>query len=363
MKALILHAYSANNAGDGLLVDEAVKIARQVVGPKGEVVLLASHPETFREVDATVIDSAPSSRGYRLDYLRTLARIRSFTIVLGVGGGYLRAGTCIEALKTALVHGPQLLAASTRTSGVIYLPQSVGPLKFGLGLAVCKLMKRFDHVYLRDDRSVDELRLENMSRVPDLAAVRVGDRLADEVPDSVPILSIRKVRNEFPAQLKLLAEKLCNYDMYVQSTSAGNDDRPVSSLLNYRQEISAATLFKNAGQKRVIVAVRLHAALMALQAGHYVIHLAYERKGFGAFSDLGLDEYVHNVNDFSVNEVLTQVRDLTASATTRSSYNQKMRETCSERQSAFEDCLTTVALSARSSDDSKRSRNRRGWEK
>ncbi len=75
---------------------------------------------------------------------------------------------------------------------------------------------------------------------------------------------------------------------------------------------------------RVVVAVRLHAALMALAAGHYVVHLAYERKGFGAFGDLGIDPWVHTVNGFDVETVLDQVSRLLGDDDVRADYNSRL---------------------------------------
>jgi len=42
------------------------------------------------------------------------------------------------------------------------------------------------------------------------------------------------------------------------------------------------------------------------------VHLSYERKGFGAYSDLGIDRFVHNVFDFDPDLVLSQVAELRA---------------------------------------------------
>jgi hypothetical protein len=43
------------------------------------------------------------------------------------------------------------------------------------------------------------------------------------------------------------------------------------------------------------------------------VHLSYERKGFGAFSDLGLLPYVKNAYDFDPDEVVRLVEGLLGS--------------------------------------------------
>jgi polysaccharide pyruvyl transferase WcaK-like protein len=60
---------------------------------------------------------------------------------------------------------------------------------------------------------------------------------------------------------------------------------------------------------------------MALAAGHYVVHLAYERKGFGAFDDLDLGDWVHSVNSFDPATVAEQVRSLLTDRGTRDAYD------------------------------------------
>jgi len=77
-------------------------------------------------------------------------------------------------------------------------------------------------------------------------------------------------------------------------------------------------------KNRVVVAVRLHAALMALAAGHYVIHLAYERKGFGAYDDLGLSPWIHNINSFDPSSVARQVEALTKDPAVRADYEARI---------------------------------------
>ena len=61
---------------------------------------------------------------------------------------------------------------------------------------------------------------------------------------------------------------------------------------------------------RVIVSVRLHGALAALIAGCPAIHLAYERKGWGAYEDLGITSYVHDARTFDPSLVIAQTQEL-----------------------------------------------------
>ncbi len=301
---------------------ETLALIRSAFGDEVEITIAASHPSTFANIGARVLNSMPGWRGYNATYLKTLFNINDFDVVIGVGGGYLRAGNPMEALKTAIIHGPQLAAASARGRGTVYLPQSVGPARGGTRNLLSRGLQRLQTVMFRDDRSISEFRDVTAIRVPDLATTNISRDTEKGVPSSVPVLSIRAIRNRVPDAIYGMAERLGGYDAYIQSTSSGNDDRPATKSLDPRRILSRSDLLSLEGPRRVVVAVRLHAALMALQAGHYVVHLAYERKGFGAFADLGLSNYVHNVNTFDVEKVLQQVQALLTDERCRNEYEE-----------------------------------------
>uniref|UniRef100_UPI0025CDF34F polysaccharide pyruvyl transferase family protein n=1 Tax=uncultured Corynebacterium sp. TaxID=159447 RepID=UPI0025CDF34F len=176
-KALILHGYSSRNRGDGLLVEETVALLREALGGDTDITLCASDPESFRHLPVTLHSSRPSALGWRRDYLRMLCRLDRYDLVVGVGGGYLRAGRVTEALKCALVMGPQLVAAALTSSPTVYLPQSIGPLRGGTRALCAPLLRRLSLVMVRDDRSMQELGPDvgpdvgpdNAVRMPDLA--------------------------------------------------------------------------------------------------------------------------------------------------------------------------------------------------
>ncbi len=321
---LVLHGYSADNAGDGLLVRETVSIIKEALG-ETPITLLASYPETFSDLNVSALPAIPTKRGWNPRARDALRQIDDFAMAIGVGGGYLRAGTMVETLKAALVHGPQLVAASKARIPTLYLPQSVGPARFGTKHWVRRRLSGVDKVMLRDDRSVTEFFGPTVERVPDLAAAGVvnGRRPENEV-DSTPVLSIRAVRGRVSPPIYDLADLLDSYDGYVQSTTGGNDDRAAAATLAPVRSIERTELMASEGPLRVVVAVRLHAALMALAAGHYVIHLAYERKGFGAFEDLGIAPWVHSVNRFDAFRVAEQTRALLFDAATRDEYETRI---------------------------------------
>lgn len=330
MKIAILHGYSAANAGDGLLVFSTLNLIRSV-HPDAQVTLFASYPDSFRDLDCTVISTQPTRRGYRYSYLRALIGIRSFDVVVGVGGGYLRFGTLREATVAALVHGPQLIAAALLARKAVYMPQSVGPMRGGSRSLVRFFVRRLATIMLRDDVSVREVDSPNVVRISDLALLDISPRTTAAAQPTMldrPVVSVRQSRGSVPESARALAAELSPFDGYVQSEVGSNNDvRAVESIHPDRIVTRSELMGRTPDDPvRVVVAMRLHAALMALQAGHVVIHLSYERKGFGAFQDLGLGDYVHNVFDFDHLAVARQVRDLLSSPKSVRDYQRRLNE-------------------------------------
>lgn len=324
MRVTILHGYSAENAGDGLLIEEAVELVREAFGEATEIVVFMRYPASIDDPGFRVVCSRWRSRT-AWTYVRELATLSDSDLVMAVGGGYLRFGRALESVKTSFAHLPQLCAAAVATAPSVYLPQSVGPLRFGTRRTLNGLLGRIDQVIVRDDRSRDELSRVATRRMPDMALLGFSDRMATQEVDPVPVLSVRRVSNRAAPRIARLARLLGEYDGYVQSTVAGNDDTRHMAALAPRTTLPRGHLMDEPPVSRVVIAVRLHAALMALRAGHYVVHLAYERKGFGAFEDLGLGEYVFNVNGFDPSLVEAVARSLLESSEAREAYDANVR--------------------------------------
>ncbi|WP_188037057.1 polysaccharide pyruvyl transferase family protein [Actinotalea sp. JY-7885] len=342
---VLLHGYSADNLGDGLLVDEALEMIRDAFGSDTAITLVANHPKTFEHLGIRVVDSSLRMTGYKREFISLLRDLSSADLVLGVGGGYMRFGRPREAIVTALIHGPQLFAAARTQAPVVYLPQSIGPLG-ALRLPARMLLRRLDRVLVRDDRSMAEVATGNVERWPDCALMQRDARPTLPFDDAdLPVLTVRAVRGEVPAPVQELAQRIRTFDGYVQSTAGRNDDRPAMAKTGPRTTLTREELLRP-GAARVVIAVRLHAAIMALQAGHYVIHLAYERKGFAAFADLGLGDYVHPVGRFDVDLVIRQIQSL-RTAEVRRQYDRACQGSMRRLSSRRGELVETLIASAR----------------
>ncbi|NWL13836.1 polysaccharide biosynthesis protein [Paenarthrobacter nitroguajacolicus] len=324
-RVLLLHGYSSVNRGDGLLVDESLQMIREVHGQDVVIDLVTSYPESFQYTGLKSYCSKPSMRGYDLDYLRLiLSKFRGYDLVVGVGGGYLRFGTPLESIKTLLVMGPQLIAAAASPSRTVYLPQSIGPARFGFGRPLRFLLSKLNRVWVRDNRSLEQFGVGEVARASDLALLAMQRRSLPYDNRLTPVISVREHRGGVPQGAVVLASRIGEFDGYVQSAVAGNDDESAVHSLKPSKICTFKEFIDSPKSARVVVAVRLHAALMAIQAGHYVVHLAYERKGFGAFEDLGLGDFVFNVHDFSPSDVEDLVTQLLADPSAREAYDARI---------------------------------------
>ncbi|MFW2271893.1 polysaccharide pyruvyl transferase family protein [Burkholderia orbicola] len=329
----LLHAYSARNSGDGLLVDLSVALLRDAFGTDTHVSIVAADPASFpgyRDVHPAPVLAAggagrligaamaalPVGANPALAGLRAL--LRRADLIVGVGGGYLRARNAIEALKLEAGHLVQMRAARAAGKPVVYLSQSIGPAAGSPALAghLTSLLAGFNAVFVRDDRSAALLAANaNTRRAPDLAVLefarrahdfRARTRAAASTPAHVAFVLRRPPAwndaqcARYLAATDALIERLgtlCRITFAVQSTGRGNDDAAY-----YRERgLDATRTLKDVladDTPDAVVSVRLHGALEAILHGVPAYHLSYERKGFGAYADLGVGHWVANAAGF-----------------------------------------------------------------
>lgn len=236
-------------------------------------------------------------------------------LIVAVGGGYLRGGHLAESIKSAGAHLGQMRLARRYGHKMLYLPQSIGPFR-GLYLRVIRqLLSKVRYVFVRDDRSMQELiGLPNVYRMPDLAVLELA-RSTDVLPEAVketsnsdsppnrPVLvvrELRKPRNYYHFLQE--AKDSASFEWAIQASGGGNNDVPVTERYASSQSKMMPEILEDR-TRRVVVSTRLHGALSSLIAGFPAIHLSYERKGWGAFEDLGLDSFVLNARDASLRDV------------------------------------------------------------
>jgi polysaccharide pyruvyl transferase WcaK-like protein len=327
----VLHAFSRRNSGDALLVDESLGVLERLGVPATGIRVFALEAGTFV---GTLPPGSPAPYAVPCEPRRrvspallragleaahtvippgerrgsALAReIAACDGLIAVGGGYLRAGDVAESFGTLLNHVPQLVAASRSVAPSVYLPQSIGPLRGPVGRMVRNALRSIDRACLRDGTSVREVGPDVASvRLPDLAVLRLARhapkraesgggpvvvvaRTVDRAPDFVAgILTLmRTLEATAPAQWAVQVEGPG------MRTDAGFYEAHGMRAPQSRAEVLAAAAAPGA-----VVSVRLHGALESILAGWPAIHLSYQRKGWGAYADLGLDDYVYDAGSF-----------------------------------------------------------------
>lgn len=331
-RALVLHAYSADNVGDGLLVDLALDLVTSAT-PNAEITVVATEAQTFDKVRPIqwrprwFPDVSDRPRLKRVGFLATIVLGPHRTIrhhaahadlIVAVGGGYLRGGTFSPALKSLGAHFGQLALSARHGTRAVYLSQSVGPFLPGYARLIRRRLGAVRRVFVRDDRSQELLsELPNVTRAPDLAVLEFARKFQD-VPRSstldggrvtVVARHLDRPRNYVPL-LQSLAERP-QTSFALQSTIGGNDDTAFTAKFQNEPAPSLAEVLEQ-GNPHIVISTRLHGSMAALLSGHPTIHLSYERKGWGAFEDLGLDEYVLNAREATDLDVWALVEQILA---------------------------------------------------
>lgn len=341
MNCYVLHAYSSTNSGDGLLVREAICLIREV-DPSARVTVLALDPDSFEiepgisfihpltgetgtpsRLRAGALSLRAAARGFTLPK-NIVEQIENADLVVGVGGGYMRGSNLLEALKMTMAHLPQLTTANGLRNRPVYLPQSVGPFRWGTqGVFRRRAARVLWHV--RDDRSLGILDgTASVRRSPDTAVMPIAHDIAANRPDAPrnsadPRLGLvarglsstrRRVR-KYEANIALLDRELTP-ELLLQASARGNDDNKFyqDTLGRSATRSLVAGTVSSPNRVEVTVSVRLHGAVQSIRNGIPSIHLSYERKGWGAYEDLGVSKYVHNAFDFDPGLVAAQAREL-----------------------------------------------------
>jgi polysaccharide pyruvyl transferase WcaK-like protein len=318
----LLHAYSPRNSGDGVLVKLSVNMIRDASISGRIAVVCLDKPAFEGYLDDPNIELMSLS-----EFLfRAVSQVfsRKVGLFVGVGGGYLRAGTAREGWKTLVAHGLQILGAGLGwRARKIYLPQSVGPFRGVSGTLLRDLIARnVNTLFVRDNKSKEEFDYSNVVRMPDLVALEIGKEVSNiqqrkmvhakelEVYFVFRDLSGKNYSASYVEKITELAKMFPDAKFALQSEGRGNsDDMFYRRVFGIERAIPLRNLI--ARRNGVVVSVRLHGSLESVLGGLPSVHIAYERKGYAAYQDLGLDDYVFHASSFDVvriAEIVTRLR-------------------------------------------------------
>lgn len=331
----ILHAFSRRNAGDGLLVDLTLEALKDAGVDSRECVLIALDATSFsdlnnvhqgpgefrgtlslkaiKSVAALFENYLLSSSGWGLSG-ETARIINEAKGLVAVGGGYLVADSPVRNAGILVNHLLQARLAARSPAPSIYLPQSIGPFSGPARGPLFKALSKIDRIYARDDKTFKELPFGNKVRCPDLAVLKLARELDAIEPASKAGQQFVIVPRDLPNPLgldeglKSLSRSFPGALWAVQAEVSGK--RSDRAFIQSLGEAPAGNLdaILNQGRAGIAISVRLHGSLGALLKGVPSIHLAYERKGWGAYEDLGLSEFVHDARNFDPILVAEQAR-------------------------------------------------------
>jgi polysaccharide pyruvyl transferase WcaK-like protein len=324
-RVLILHAYSPTNSGDGLLVDLALQTLHRTIG-EFSFHVVASDADGFddeRYIQWGVDPSIRFAPGRRLSMLATgvvgaPARVKSLAeeadLIVAVGGAYLRGGGFVESLKSWGAHYGQVKLAAQHGSKSVYFPQSIGPFTGVYRRMMNRHLGQIGAVYVRDEKSLQDWgHLVGVNRAPDMAILEWarGYSGASPLSGDGPVFVARDLPR--PRTYESLLNSVRDsgrYEWAVQATGGGNDDFPITRRMSPTAPRLLSSVLAEA-RPRVVVSTRLHGSLSSLIAGYPSVHLSYERKGWSAFADLGLSDFVIAARDATLDEVDELVNRIT----------------------------------------------------
>jgi len=335
VKILLANAYSTLNAGDGLLVRRAVELMHAAWPDTDlDLVVAASHPESFADEPGLVAVhpirggqqiivaaaglsafAAPTlaGRGLSETFRDALERC---DLVVSVGGGYLRQPTFRGGVASVAIHGAQLRAIAASGKPWVLLPQSIGPLVGRPGQTIRSALSAARTVWVRDDRSLTEVGGDaRVRRAPDMALLAMADGLPTPAAGTAPVgVVIRPLDHprDYEARLGSMLAQLPTAEGLIQSSHSGNDDQPFTRGLGLstRRSLKQALHAELQHRPTAVVSVRLHGALESILAGVPAVHLGYERKAWGAYGDVGLEQFLHPARDFDPGLVSRQAQAL-----------------------------------------------------
>jgi polysaccharide pyruvyl transferase WcaK-like protein len=144
--------------------------------------------------------------------------------------------------------------------------------------------------------------------------MRIGEQAErPSLPSGGPVVIVARALKEsgsYVERLRQLRRELPDAVWAVQSAVRDHDDAAFYEQLGVPGPWPNLTDVLAGDRAGVVVSVRLHGSLTALWRGWPSIHLSYERKGPGAYGDLGIMPYMHEARSFDASRVARQAREL-----------------------------------------------------
>ncbi|ALC82639.1 MULTISPECIES: polysaccharide pyruvyl transferase family protein [Bacillus] len=370
MKYLFVNAYSSKNRGDAGIVVGMIYLIKSI-DPNAEIQIMSSYwkenTDFYNQYGVSSVEPVWELEKGQKSYLRYINGLKSVLgvllnrdnksiqlyknadVVLSVGGGYLyssRKGPLGIGLLNSLFH---IWVATKKKKKVLAFPQSVGPIDNKIDkFIVKKVLKKLDIFISREEIStkfLKEIGLGNLVEIADIgftlpgkevvypkitkeSGMKIGLTLLDwrfskkgigDREIEVYVSKVAEICNRISSK-----NKNCTYYIFPQVTvGEGDTDYEVSQKLLRKIKSKNAIIvdldgFSNKpeelvylyGKMNLFIGSRMHSTIFALAGGTPTIALAYQPKTKGTFKKLGLEEYVYDVNNFSIDEIYKSIEEI-----------------------------------------------------
>lgn len=278
----------------------------------------------------------------------SLMLYKNADLVIGVGGGYLRTDR-----KLGSMYGLMLLLHPIALSGIFGRPtvlysQSIGPFQRKIEKTMVKhvLNKDVELILLREDKSMQlskSMGIRNAVRSIDAGfLLQVNKQTNLRAEFSIPTdkllvgITVRKwLRPKEQIQYETAVAKTADYLIntknafiifipQVTTVFQGDDDRIVSRKVysKMRLKSDALVLEKDYDSQIIkslyndldfIIGTRFHSVIFSLTSYVPAIAIEYEYKTSGIMHDLGLDEWVINIEEVTEPRLIQKSDELISS--------------------------------------------------
>ncbi|MGL4304558.1 MAG: polysaccharide pyruvyl transferase family protein [Mycobacteriaceae bacterium] len=374
---------------DGILASTALRHIKQISpelrvlsNPMPTELRTGSHSHPLVDVPVWLIRLLPSYLRFRLGSSKSRfdRLLRSSDLVVAVGGSNLYSDESVSAIVSStrfFTLATPVYAALQTELPVLLLGHTLGPFpakrKKTLRLAQ-KMLGKVNLAVLRDKASLktaEILGIESVEVAPDMAyaTVPLKTKKVSEVlsgftvePHRMAVVAIRKhpsLSNEsnlrLVEQVRIALVEMLNCDdidgVIVIAHTLGptkiEDDRdislelfsqlrditPRSEVYYLEEDLSAAELSWLYGQCACMIAVRLHAAILAMLLGTPILAISYfSHKTVGVMQDVGLGDYVYDFDSVTASNIIESIAEQRSSEKSR----EVLAELCTNKRELLE---------------------------
>jgi colanic acid/amylovoran biosynthesis protein len=293
--------------------------------------------------------------GHRAEPFGELTAIARADLVVGLGGGYLNgAATLAGTMNVFFLLLPLWLATRLQRRTVL-APQSYGPFGRPVQIWLVRLcLNRVDHIVVREDPSLDQLRScgvheHRMQRGVDSAFAVEFDPFVPVASDDTqrhPKVGItarawlpERAQEAYESSLGAFVDWLhesrgASVTLIPQVTSDyhDDDDRNISCRIASHcastpkvitTPMSHVDLRALYGSLDYLVGTRFHSVIFALTAGTPALAIEYEHKTSGIMRDLGLADWVIPIREVTAARLSERFTSLETATT---DYERQLKE-------------------------------------